>query len=177
MASIFRLRRFPLSSEGLFLFVLILFCLPLSGDETEIKKIDGKAIVAYCRTAIGYPYDRGKVLFGRAPDGHPSNSWDYAVEGWHIKWGWDRKDNDGDGEVDEADEHFLVCSDLLVMALRSHGVELYSLMAADYIKRHRLKSIGGIQSALKKLSRFDLIKQNKEGIWMVVDPIFGRWLK
>ncbi|MGD9369084.1 MAG: ATP-binding protein [Desulfobacteraceae bacterium] len=52
-----------------------------------------------------------------------------------------------------------------------------SLLSMDYIKRHGLKSIGGIQAAVKKLARLDLIENGgKNKPWRVVDPIFGQWL-
>jgi len=98
----------------------------------ERGRPSGEAILEECRTMLGYPYDRGGSLLGRAPEGHPSHSWQTRDEGWHVSWGDDRRDNDGDGETDEADEHFIVCSDLLVEALRRHGVDLLPLMAKDY---------------------------------------------
>lgn len=52
-----------------------------------------------------------------------------------------------------------------------------SIMSMDYIKKHGLKSIGGIQSAADKLQRLDYIqKENKKAPYRVVDPVFGRWL-
>ncbi len=52
-----------------------------------------------------------------------------------------------------------------------------SIMSMDYIKRHNLKSIGGIQAAVKKLAQLDLIEnEGKNSPWIVVDPIFAQWL-
>lgn len=52
-----------------------------------------------------------------------------------------------------------------------------SIMSMDYIKRHGLKSIGGIQAAAKKLAQLDLIENGgKKKPWRVVDPVFRQWL-
>lgn len=48
------------------------------------------------------------------------------------------------------------------------------LHTAKYMAKHKL-SIGGIQSAQKRLSRLDLIEKN-QGIWRIVDPVFAQWL-
>jgi len=47
---------------------------------------------------------------------------------------------------------------------------------SDYLTRHRLGSIGGIQSAIKKLVSFDYIEKTSSN-WKIVDPIFTLWLK
>lgn len=54
-----------------------------------------------------------------------------------------------------------------------------SIMSMAYTKKHDLKSIGGIQSAVKKLEELDHIEREaagKEGRWIVVDPLLARWL-
>lgn len=51
-----------------------------------------------------------------------------------------------------------------------------SIMSMDFITRHGLKSIGGIQAAVKRLTQLDLIEK-KEDRWVVVDPVFAYWLK
>lgn len=52
------------------------------------------------------------------------------------------------------------------------------LYAADYMKRHNLKSTGGIQLGLEVLAREDLIEQReKTEKWEVVDPLFKQWLR
>jgi hypothetical protein len=52
------------------------------------------------------------------------------------------------------------------------------LYAADYMKRHNLKSTGGIQLGLDVLAREDLIEQReKTESWDVVDPLFKQWLQ
>jgi len=52
------------------------------------------------------------------------------------------------------------------------------LYAADYMKRHNLKSTGGIQLSLEVLAREDLIEQReKTEKWEVVDPLFQKWLR
>ncbi len=52
-----------------------------------------------------------------------------------------------------------------------------SIMSMGFIKKHGLKSIGGIQSATKKLGQLDLIhKEQKRAPWAVVDPVFRQWL-
>jgi hypothetical protein len=52
------------------------------------------------------------------------------------------------------------------------------LYAADYMKRHGLKSTGGIQLALDLIAREDLIeRREKTEKWDVVDPLFKQWLQ
>lgn len=48
------------------------------------------------------------------------------------------------------------------------------ILASDFIARHKL-TVGGVQSAQKKLVKLDLIEKH-EGGWQVVDPIFAAWL-
>lgn len=52
------------------------------------------------------------------------------------------------------------------------------LYSADYMKRHNLKSTGGIQLGLDVLSKEDLIEQPaKKENWNIVDPLFKQWLQ
>jgi hypothetical protein len=48
------------------------------------------------------------------------------------------------------------------------------ILSSDFTARHKL-SVGGVQSAQKKLVELDLIEKN-EDVWRVVDPIFAVWL-
>jgi hypothetical protein len=48
------------------------------------------------------------------------------------------------------------------------------ILSAGYMGRHKL-SIGGIQSAQKKLVELDLIER-RDDVWRVVDPVFAEWL-
>jgi hypothetical protein len=48
--------------------------------------------------------------------------------------------------------------------------------SAAYMTTHGLGSIGGIQTAIRKLTSLDYIEV-KEGIYQVVDPVFGIWLR
>ena len=51
-----------------------------------------------------------------------------------------------------------------------------NIYAKDYIRKHNLGSIGGIQQSLDRLSKIDLItKENKT--WKIVDPVMETWLK
>lgn len=54
--------------------------------------------------------------------------------------------------------------------------ETGSVFAGDYMARHDLGSSGGIQGALKKLSRLDILEKAPSGEWKVVDPVFKLWL-
>lgn len=45
---------------------------------------------------------------------------------------------------------------------------------SQFMSRHKL-TLGGIQSSQKKLVHLDLIEK-KDGVWQIVDPIFGIWL-
>ncbi|NNF97847.1 MAG: ATP-binding protein [Desulfobacteraceae bacterium] len=52
-----------------------------------------------------------------------------------------------------------------------------AITSMNFVKRHHLKSIGGIQAAVKKLARLDLIeKEGKNHPWQLVDPILAQWL-
>lgn len=51
-----------------------------------------------------------------------------------------------------------------------------SVLSANYMNKHQLKSVGGIQAALKKLMQQDLIEKMDNKIWIVVDPVFAKWL-
>ncbi|MFH0947899.1 MAG: ATP-binding protein [Elusimicrobiota bacterium] len=46
----------------------------------------------------------------------------------------------------------------------------------EYINRHHLGSLGGVQAAIKKLLEMDYIEKTSFG-WKVVDPIFALWLR
>jgi hypothetical protein len=51
-----------------------------------------------------------------------------------------------------------------------------NIYATDYIKKHNIGSIGGIQQSVDTLSKIDLItKENKT--WKIVDPVMEVWLK
>lgn len=52
-----------------------------------------------------------------------------------------------------------------------------SIFAQEYLRRHRLGSVGGTQGAKKKLESLDLIEESGKRIWRVVDPVFARWLQ
>jgi hypothetical protein len=52
-----------------------------------------------------------------------------------------------------------------------------SVMSMAYIKRHNLKSVGGIQAALLKLSKLDYIEKGDSNVWRIVDPILHHWLR
>lgn len=52
-----------------------------------------------------------------------------------------------------------------------------SIFSIDYMKRHDLGSTGGAQGALKRLTALDVIEQDSEKCWKVVDPVFCSWLK
>ncbi|MEW6558336.1 MAG: hypothetical protein AB1349_13480 [Elusimicrobiota bacterium] len=46
----------------------------------------------------------------------------------------------------------------------------------DYLLRHHLGSIGGVQAAIRKLISLDYIKRT-DSIWEVTDPVFALWLR
>lgn len=48
------------------------------------------------------------------------------------------------------------------------------ILSSDFIARYRL-SVGGVQSAQKKLVELDLIEKHDD-VWRVVDPVFAVWL-
>lgn len=51
-----------------------------------------------------------------------------------------------------------------------------TLMSTSYMKSHNLKSLGGIQGAIRKLTNLDLIEK-QDDTWRVVDPVFEQLLK
>lgn len=52
-----------------------------------------------------------------------------------------------------------------------------TILSATYMQKHHLKSVGGVQGALKRLGALDYIAADSGGVWQIVDPIFGRWLE
>jgi|GEM_PF-5844834 len=48
--------------------------------------------------------------------------------------------------------------------------------AMDYLKKHNL-SPGGLQKSMKSLQAKDIVEQDQEGIYMLTDPLFGRWCR
>jgi len=45
----------------------------------------------------------------------------------------------------------------------------------EYMARHGLGSIGGVQGALKRLLELDYIEK-RDNLYILVDPVFGIWL-
>ena len=51
-----------------------------------------------------------------------------------------------------------------------------SILSTSYMQKHNLKSVGGVQGALKRLQLLDYIDKDQGKTWYVVDPIFAIWL-
>ncbi|MDY0374552.1 MAG: ATP-binding protein [Desulfobacterium sp.] len=51
-----------------------------------------------------------------------------------------------------------------------------SIMSNRYMNSHHLKSVGGVQAAIKRLTQLDLIEKDREKTWQIVDPILSYWL-
>lgn len=51
-----------------------------------------------------------------------------------------------------------------------------SIFSQEFLQRHRLGSLGGIQGSAKKLSLLDLIERTPSKVWRLVDPLFAKWL-
>ena len=73
----------------------------------------------------------------------------------------------------------------MVQALSLQQIKLLSALAleptekpysVDYMARHGLGSVGGVQGALKRLSELDYIER-KGNLLVIVDPVFGIWLR
>ena len=73
----------------------------------------------------------------------------------------------------------------MIQALSLQQIKLLSALAleptekpysVDYMARHGLGSVGGIQGALKKLVELDYIER-KGNLLVLVDPVFGIWLR
>jgi hypothetical protein len=52
-----------------------------------------------------------------------------------------------------------------------------TILSNQYIHKHDLGSIGGVQSAIKKLRQMDLVEIDKDSQYRTVDPIFSKWLQ
>jgi hypothetical protein len=50
------------------------------------------------------------------------------------------------------------------------------VMAKDFVRAHHLGSATGIGHSVKQLAALDLIADD-DGVWQVVDPLFGDWLQ
>jgi len=65
-----------------------------------------------------------------------------------------------------------------IALLRALAVEpTKSILASQYIRKHNLGSIGGVQSAIKKLRQMDLVEIGAESQYRMVDSIFSIWLQ
>jgi hypothetical protein len=65
---------------------------------------------------------------------------------------------------------------LLLRALAKDPTE--KLLAAAYLQKHDLGSVGGIQHATKNLADLDLIEKDSDtGKWRLVDPVLPFWIK
>ena len=65
---------------------------------------------------------------------------------------------------------------LLFQALAKEPTQ--KLLASDYIRNHRLGSVGGVQHSARLVADLDLIEKDEDtGSWRVVDPVFAMWLR
>jgi hypothetical protein len=51
-----------------------------------------------------------------------------------------------------------------------------SPFSAPYMGKHALGSIGGVQTALKRLTELDYVEK-QDGVYILVDPVFSIWLR
>jgi len=63
---------------------------------------------------------------------------------------------------------------LLTAIAKEPTVSPYS---TEYMARHNLGSVGGVQGALRKLTGLDYIEKDAQGTLRVVDPLFDLWLQ
>jgi hypothetical protein len=61
----------------------------------------------------------------------------------------------------------------LLYALAEESMDKPFSMA--YMSKHKLKSVGGVQGALKRLLALDYIEKRENGKYYVVDPVFATW--
>ena len=65
-----------------------------------------------------------------------------------------------------------------IALLRALAVEpSKTILSNQYIRKHDLGSIGGVQSAIKKLKQMDLVEIDTDSRYRTVDPIFSMWLQ
>lgn len=65
---------------------------------------------------------------------------------------------------------------LLLQALAKEPTQ--KLFANNYIRNHRLGSVGGVQHSVRQIEDLDIIEKEEEsGFWRIVDPIFAMWLR
>jgi len=65
-----------------------------------------------------------------------------------------------------------------IALLRALAIEpSKTILSNQYIHKHDLGSIGGVQSAIKKLRQMDLVEIDTDSRYRTVDPIFSMWLQ
>ena len=65
-----------------------------------------------------------------------------------------------------------------IALLRALAIEpSKTILSNQYIRKHDLGSIGGVQSAIEKLRQMDLVETGTDGRYRTVDPIFSMWLQ
>lgn len=87
--------------------------------------------------------------------------------------------------VQKTIEEESIVYEAMVQALSLQQIKLVSALAleptekpysVDYMARHGLGSIGGVQGALKRLLELDYIERRND-LLVIVDPVFGIWLR
>lgn len=51
-----------------------------------------------------------------------------------------------------------------------------ALFSVDYMRRHDLGSIGGIQGAVRRLTSLDLVEKDEQERWRLTDPVLAEWI-
>jgi hypothetical protein len=65
---------------------------------------------------------------------------------------------------------------LLLQALSKEPTQ--KLLASSFLQKHNLGSVGGVQHSAKQMEDLDVIEKDEEnGFWRLVDPVFALWLK
>ena len=155
----YQLRHLPRDEFGIF----VQKCFRNAGKECPETVVS--AILDY---SGGHPYYTQKLSF-----------YVFESSGTHI----------GERDVDNAFEIFLegesIVFESMLQGVAPQQIALLkalarepspSIMSNRYMNTHDLKSVGGVQSAVKKLTQMDFIEKNDQKVWHLVDPIFSVWL-
>ena len=122
-----------------------------------------------CRLVSGNPYYMQKlchILFDEVGDNVGGEENVYSA--FHQLLDSER------GYLETTINHLAPKQRSLITALATERTS--SIYASEYIKRHNLGSVGGVQQNVNTLTKNDLIAK-EDGVWRVTDPVMEAWLK
>ncbi len=133
------------------------------------KSIQKNKADTVCKLVSGNPYYMQKlcyILFDKIKDNVASEDQIYQA--------FDNLLDSEKGYFEASIESLTPRQKSLVKALAKEKTQ--NIYAKDYISKHNLGSIGGIQQSVHTLLKYDFItKENKT--WKIVDPVLEAWLR